>query len=205
MTDSQIPSDAELLRLTHAGDENAFVILYRRYQGRIFRFALQMIGCASTAEDVTQEVFLVLMGDASNYDVARGSLSAYLHGIARNHVWRNLQRNRLLVPMAEDPDETYSFDPVIAPDNPLDDLTRREGIVALERAVRALPPHYREVVVLCNLEEMSYADAAEVLDCAVGTVRSRLHRAHALLVDKLRNSSEPQPTSRLGNVSRCFA
>ena len=107
--------------------------------------------------------------------------------------------------MAEDPDETYPFDPVIAPDNPLDDLTRREGIIALERAVRALPPHYREVVVLCNLEEMSYADAAEALDCAVGTVRSRLHRAHALLVDKLRNSSEPQPASKFGNVSRCFA
>src|SRR4030095_9332518 len=77
------PSDEELLRLMVAGDENAFVTLYRRRQGGIYRFALQMSGSEAIAEDVTQEVFMVLMGEAKNYDPAKGSLTGYLYGIAR--------------------------------------------------------------------------------------------------------------------------
>jgi len=72
------------------------------------------------------------------------------------------------------------------------DLLRREGIEELRRAVLALPKRYREVVLLCDLEEMDYADAATVLNCPVGTVRSRLHRARALLLEKLKLKREPR-------------
>lgn len=77
----------------------------------------------------------------------------------------------------------------------LGDLTRAEMIENVRQAVATLPPHYREVVILCDLEEMSYADAAKVLECAVGTVRSRLHRARGMLVDRLRSlkKSEKSP------------
>ena len=67
----------------------------------------------------------------------------------------------------------------------LGDLTRAESIDALRQAVLTLPVRYREAVVLCDLQEMSYADAAVALGCAVGTVRSRLHRGRALLALKL--------------------
>ena len=181
-------SDEDLLRLIIAGDEDAFATLYRRRQGGVYRFALHMSGSESIAEDVTQEVFMALTRDAASYDPARGSLSAYLYGIARNHVLRCLRRDRLYVPIAGESDDAEETVPeqLIAVDDPLGDLTRSETIESVRQAVLALPPRYREVVVLCDLQEMSYVDASDVLGCALGTVRSRLHRARALLIEKLR-------------------
>lgn len=201
------PSDDELLRLSLAGDENAFVTLYRRRQGGIYRFALQMSGSQAIAEDVTQEVFMVLMGDARNYDSAKGSLSAYLYGIARNHVLRALSRDRSFVSIGEgyEEDGEPTHEQLVAQDDPLGDLTRSEVIESVRQAVTALPPHYREVVVLCDLHEMSYAEAAQILNCAVGTIRSRLHRARSLLIEKLRSMNEPGASSSIVNSARCFA
>jgi RNA polymerase sigma-70 factor, ECF subfamily len=66
------------------------------------------------------------------------------------------------------------------------DLLQAQTVAAVRQAILSLPPQYREVTVLCDLQELSYAEAAQALGCAVGTVRSRLHRARALLLDKLR-------------------
>jgi len=90
-------------------------------------------------------------------------------------------------------------------DDPLLDLTRREGIDTLRRAVQALPRRYREVVVLCDLEEVDYADAAAALGCPIGTVRSRLHRARGLLLEKLHQ--EQNPRRALGTLKpvRCVS
>ena len=201
------PSDDELLRLMLAGDENAFVTLYRRRQGGIYRFALQMSGSEAIAEDVTQEVFMVLMNEAGNYDPAKGSLSAYLYGVARNHVLRSLSRDRSFVSIGESYEEEGELmhEQLIAHDDPLGDLTRNEMIESVRQAVMALPPHYREVVVLCDLHEMSYAEAAQVLSCAVGTIRSRLHRARALLIEKLRATKNADAAAPIANSARCFA
>jgi RNA polymerase sigma-70 factor (ECF subfamily) len=181
-------SDDELLTLLRAGDEIAFVTLYRRRQGGIYRFALRMSGSEAIAEDVTQEVFLTLMRGDSHYDSSRGSFSAYLFGVARNQVLRRLEKDRFLSPIYEDDESGESPTPegLITLNDPLGDLTRKEMIASVRLAVLALPAHYREVVVLCDLQEMSYADASDALGCAVGTVRSRLSRGRALLVEKLR-------------------
>src|SRR5215210_7635978 len=187
MAGSQVQTDAELLRLMLGGDEDAFTALYRRRQGGVYRFALQMSGSEALAEDVVQETFMVLMRDGGNFDSARGSLAAYLYGIARNHVLRAFDRERALVRF-DDETEDGSDSPhenLVARPDPLGDLTRAESVEKLRQAVLALPAHYREVVVLCELQEMSYAEAAEALGCAVGTVRSRLHRARSLLTGKL--------------------
>jgi RNA polymerase sigma-70 factor (ECF subfamily) len=207
MTIVTTPSDNELLRLMLAGDESAFVTLYRRRQGGIYRFALQMSGSEAIAEDVTQEVFMVLMGEAKNYDPAKGSLTGYLYGIARNHVLRSLSRDRSFVSIGEgyEEDGETACTQLIAQDDPLADLTRGEMIESVRQAVMALPAHYREVVLLCDLHEMSYAEAAQVLQCAVGTIRSRLHRARALLIEKLRATNEPGAESPIVNSARCFA
>ncbi|MBA2732512.1 MAG: RNA polymerase sigma factor [Acidobacteria bacterium] len=207
MTVLTTPSDNELLRLMVAGDESAFVTLYRRRQGGIYRFALQMSGSEAIAEDVTQEVFMVLMGEAKNYDSAKGSLSGYLYGIARNHVLRSLARDRSFVSIGEgyEEDGETTHQQLVAQDDPLGDLTRGEMIESVRQAVMALPAHYREVVLLCDLHEMGYAEAAQVLNCAVGTIRSRLHRARALLIEKLRATNESGTTSPIVNSARCFA
>ena len=199
-------SDAELLRLVSAGDDGAFTALYRRRQGGVYRFALQMSGSEAVAEDVTQEVFMVLMRDADKFDQSRGSLAAYLYGIARNLVLRTFQKDRPLVALndeAEDGDAAGEF--LVAQDDPLGDLTRGEMIGRVRAAVLALPAHYREVVVLCELHEMSYQEAAEALACAVGTVRSRLHRGRAMLIEKLRSQESAEQSPRTLNTARCFA
>ncbi len=184
--------DAELLRRVASGDEDAFTALYRRRQGGVYRFALHMSGSQTIAEDVTQEVFLALMRDADRYDSTRGSLAAYLYGIARHHVLRAFERERHLVTLADEIDETNERvnEQLIAGDDPLGDLTRGETIERVRQAVLALPAHYREVVVLCELHELSYAETACALDCAVGTIRSRLHRGRALLFERLRVAPE---------------
>jgi len=184
MTPVPVEPDDELLLRIHSGDEQAFVTLYRRRQGALYRFALHMSGSATVAEDITQEVFLALLRDGCGYDPERGTLSGYLFGIARKLVLKHLEKARGYVPLEEEAEEAIHAKSVIQVDL-LGDLTRKEGVDALRRAVGVLPRNYREVVVLCDLEEMDYAAAAEVLDCPVGTVRSRLHRARALLLDKL--------------------
>lgn len=197
-------SDDELLRLLRAGDEAAFVTLYRRRQGGIYRFALRMSGSEFIAEDVTQEVFLALMRSDGNYDPSRGSFQAYLYGIARNQVLRRLEKDRFLSPIFDNEEEQGLSTPenLIAFADPLGDLTRKETIDSVRQAVLALPRHYREVVVLCDLNEMSYADAATALGCAVGTVRSRLHRGRALLIEKLRDHRVEEDS--LTNTANCF-
>jgi len=180
MTDFSTVADVTLLRRMSAGDEEAFTALYRRRQGGIYRFALQMSGSETIAEDVTQEVFMLLIREKSAYDSARGSVQSFLYGVARNHVLRALERNR-----------ESRIDDAVEPCDPggadvLANLTREEALGAVRQAVLALPTHYREVVVLCELQEMDYASAASALGCSVGTVRSRLHRARSLLTAKLR-------------------
>ena len=177
-------NDIDLLQRALAGDEESFTALYRRRQGSVYRFALQMSGRSSVAEEVTQEVFLAMIREAGRFDPGRGSLMAYLYGIARNHVLRCLERDRLYVSMADEPEgESAQW---TAKEDTLGDLTRGETIESVRQAVLALPPNFREVVLLCDLHEMSYADAAAALDCAVGTVRSRLHRARGMLLEKMK-------------------
>ena len=177
--------DGDLLRLISRGDEDAFLAFYRRYQGPVYRFALQMSGKVEIAEEVTQDVFMVVMGSPRQYDSKRGSVSAYLYGVARNFVLRRLEQERPYLTALDDPDSEYA-DVTAADQDLLADLTRNERIESLRNAVLALPPAYREVVVLCDLHELDYAEAAAALDCAIGTIRSRLHRARALLAEKMR-------------------
>jgi RNA polymerase sigma-70 factor, ECF subfamily len=200
------PSDSELLQSMLAGDEEAFAALYRRRQRAIYRFAFQMCGSQAVAEDVTQEVFMVLIREGYTFDPARGSLNAFLMGVARNHVLRRLRRERFYVAIEEDSESDVNTKQAALTDaGPLDELSRTETIELVRAAVLVLPERYREVVVLCDLEEMSYVEAAEILGCAVGTVRSRLHRGRALLIEKLRPTHEEEMAPATTKSARCFA
>ena len=183
MTDYSQAGDDDLLRLLRTGDEEAFMTLYRRRGGPVYRFALQMSGSAAVAEEVTQDVFLAVLGGAAGYDPARGTLQSWLYGVARNHVLRSIDRDRRYSQSGEEEPVEAAFT-----ESPLDDLTRSEKLESVRQAVLALPPRYREVVALCDLQELSYEEAARAIGCAVGTVRSRLSRGRALLAEKLRAS-----------------
>jgi len=170
--------EARLVRRMRQGDEKAFSLLFAAHHAAIRRYALQMCGPAA-ADDVVQEVFLALLRQTDRYDPARGAVLTYLYGIARHHVLKRLPASAGESTLDED-DEVAAV-----PATALDDLSRAETIDQVRQAVQSLPPPYREVVVLCELHEMDYETAASILECPIGTVRSRLHRARELLMTKL--------------------
>ena len=195
-------SDEQLLRQALAGDEEAFTALYRRRQGPIFRFAMHMSGSTHIAEEVTQEVFIFLLQRGGDFDPTRGALGAYLFGVARNYVRRALERSyseNAMSSSVEDESEA-----LMTEDDPGEGIARHQTSTAVWKAVLSLPEHYREVVVMCDLQEMTYADAAEAVGCAIGTVRSRLHRAHNMLGKKLQHAAAVVPGIS-GVAARCLS
>src|ERR1700730_14370724 len=205
MTTPGTPDDGELLRSMLAGDEDALATLYQRRQGSVYRFALQMSGSPALAEDVTHEVFMALLRDGTTYDSTRGPLNWFLLGIARNLVRQRLGREHFYASLGDESCDRSVAGQLPDGSDPLDKLARSEIIETVRKAVLSLPPRYREVVVLCELQEMSYAEAAGVLDCAIGTVRSRLHRGRALLIEKMRPTKEGNAAAKGVKTARCFA
>jgi RNA polymerase sigma-70 factor (ECF subfamily) len=146
------------------------------------------------AEEVTQEVFITLLRQSRNYRQDRGDLAAFAFGIARNFVRRIERRERPYEALPEDAALATLSGKLISESDALPaQMIRTELAGRVQAAVASLPDHYRQVVVLCDLCELSYTEAASRLRCAVGTIRSRLNRAHALLADKLRPLRSPQP------------
>jgi RNA polymerase sigma-70 factor (ECF subfamily) len=183
--------DAALLERACKGEEAAFSELFARHQRPIYSYAARMCGPAA-ADDVVQETFLAVLRRAGTYDPARGTVARYLFGIARHLVLKQLGARYNACP-ADGADEGTAA-PAIQ-ETPLESLTRAETVDAVRAAVESLPPVYREVVVLCELQEMDYATAADVIQCPIGTVRSRLHRAKAMLMTKL---AAPHPVAGAG-------
>ncbi len=205
MTNENLNSDAHLLRQALEGDEQSFVLLFRRWRDPIYRFSLRMSGCGATAEDVTQETFLALIRSGGRFNPSAGSFSSYLYGIARNHMLRRMKRDRIFLGIRKGRETEESGDgaaPIFSPD-PLKDLTQRETLKSLQRAIVALPMHYREVVVLCEIQELSYTEAAAVIGCPEGTIRSRLHRARELLMNRLREPGSADVRQSGTEPARC--
>jgi len=178
--------DEVLLKRSAKGDEDAFTQLYRRHQAQIYRFALRMTGHTWAAEEIVQDVFMTLVREPKKFDPGRGALGAFLYGVARNRVMKHLERLprefSLEVRNEEGEAKVVEIADQRTPAHLAEMKERREQV---RSAVLALPPEFRETVVLCELEELSYEEAAKILECPVGTVRSRLHRGRALLLAKL--------------------
>jgi RNA polymerase sigma-70 factor (ECF subfamily) len=171
--ETESAQDRDLLRRFRAGDRDAFTALYRTHQACVYRFARSMTGDRMKAGEVTQDVFVWLIHHPDDFNPERGSLSGFLIGVARKFLKRRYSEEQRWVPL----DETTAAPAGGDEGDP--DAER------LRHAISALPFRYREVVALCGLEGKSYEEAAAIVDCAVGTVRSRMHRARALLARKL--------------------
>jgi RNA polymerase sigma-70 factor (ECF subfamily) len=171
--------DRELLEQARQGDALAFSRLFSQHQRQIFHYAAYMCGVAA-ADDIVQETFLVVLRQTGRRDAPSASVLAYLIGIARHLVMKRHGRT-----------SEWAVDEAVLEDAPspepsaFDRVAAAQSIDAIRGAVRSLPPAYREAVVLCELQEIDYAMAATLLNCPVGTVRSRLHRGRALLAAKL--------------------
>lgn len=178
--------DDVLLRRSARGDEGAFTELYRRHQAPLYRFALRMSGNVWAAEEIVQDVFMTLIREPKKFDPQRGALRSFLYGITRNRVMKHLERApRELLHEELDEDAIGQQGKAFEAMTPAEWAEVRERREQVRAAVLKLPLEFREAVVLCGLEELSYDEAARLLDCPVGTIRSRLHRGRALLLAKL--------------------
>jgi RNA polymerase sigma-70 factor (ECF subfamily) len=178
--------DDVLLRRSAKGNEEAFALLYRRHQAPLFRFALRMTGYSWAAEEIVQDVFMTLIREPRKFDPERGTLGAFLYGVTRNRIMKHLERTPRDFSL-DDKDGSGHVASTLASEEltPAEWAELRERREQVRSAVLELPVEFREAVVLCELEEMSYEEAARLLECPVGTIRSRLHRGRALLLAKL--------------------
>lgn len=190
-------SDDGLVVRARAGEREAFAAIYHRYHVGIYRFARAMTGSTTLAEDVTQEVFLELMRTLDRYDSRRAALSTYLYAIARNVCRHKLRRERRFVGF-----EVGTAGEPESADDPSYPVLRLETVARVRAFIKALPEPYREVLVLCDLQGMSYDAAAAVVDAPVGTIRSRLHRARQQLAERFTQADEP--ASIRGRASKCL-
>lgn len=172
-------SDAELVRRMQGGDAGAFEVVYRRYQGPLYRFCLMRSGAVGTAADVVQETFMGLLTGAFKFDPLRGSLGNFLFGVGRNLV---MKQDRPVAFADDDSEDTEDACP--AP-GALQRLLQNEQAEQVRLALATLPPHYRDVLILFELHERSYLDIAAICQLDIGTVRSRLSRGRAILAKRL--------------------
>jgi RNA polymerase sigma-70 factor (ECF subfamily) len=186
MTIAPDTSDTELLRLAKGGTAAAFSALYRRHQGPLYRYALLRCGSPDTAADIVQEAFMGLLTGRLQFDPLRGQLQHFLFGVARMLALR-LEQGRpcdLPLPAGEDDEEAG---PELAGDDggPLARLLDNEAAEQVRRALALLQPHYRDVVILYEMHDLSYLEIASICQVDIGTVRSRLSRARAALAKRL--------------------
>jgi RNA polymerase sigma-70 factor (ECF subfamily) len=174
---------SDLVERFREGDREAFATLYRQHFPSVFRFALYMTGDRVRAGEITQDAFVWLVRHPGEFDPKRGDLGAFLGGVARKLMHRQERIDRRWQPLHPGSADRSDF---------AAGIERDQEAAELRRAIASLPERYREAVVLCDLEEKSYDEAAAALGCANGTVKSRLHRARALLASKFHRRREGQ-------------
>lgn len=191
-TNDALPlQDSELAARIVAGDAAALEHIYARESGRVYRYALAMSHNATLAADVMQEVFVQFATKPQGFDASRGPLQAYLVGIARHQVlaaWVHEGRHSSLDVMNEDGEQeikTSLTEEAAEWAEPGQQLVARQTHEELMRAIAQLPAPFREALVLVELQERPYAEAAAIAGIELNTLRTRLHRAKAKLAKLL--------------------
>ncbi|MBN2288833.1 MAG: sigma-70 family RNA polymerase sigma factor [Candidatus Glassbacteria bacterium] len=176
-------SDEELVRLFMEGQERAFSELMERYSRRIVNYVYRIIGDRDRAEDLLQDTFVRVYRNIDRFDQKR-KFSTWLYTIATNlakNELRNAGRSPLMYfqNLFYRKEDQKMFEAVDQADKPDDELYRRQLKDLVAKAVEKLPDRHRLVFALRETEGKSYEEIAEILDCNIGTVKSRLNRARA--------------------------
>ncbi|MBL8525638.1 MAG: RNA polymerase sigma factor [Betaproteobacteria bacterium] len=196
--------DLALLNDMRRGNAAAFEALYRRHQAPLYRFALLRCDSADTAADIVQEIFLALLSNSLKFDPTRGVLQGFLFGVARNLVLKREEAQYRFVSTSRDDEEGDSADDVLDPaPQPQQRLLNQQQAETVRQALAQLAPHYRDVVILYEMHDLSYVEIAQICNIDIGTVRSRLSRARAKLVEMLeKDFPEEAPTTRQTHSSQ---
>jgi len=187
-------ADEALAQRARAGDRQAFARLVRRHQERVFGFLLRMLGARDEAMDLTQDAFLKAWNALPGWK-PEARFTTWLFQIARNTAL-DLLRRRQRIEFVPLDDETADGETRDAAPLPEERLADRQRIELLERALDALPAEQREILLLRELENMSYAEIAATLDINEGTVKSRLARARVAALAHYRHHAGENPDDR---------
>jgi RNA polymerase sigma-70 factor (ECF subfamily) len=177
-------TDEELLKRTAAGDREAFDVIVTRHQAAVFRFARAATEGPAAAEDVLQETFLAAWRAAGTFQ-GRSAVRTWLLTIARNQAWHQREREARL-PMDDVPLPELGEAAGWGDENPEEGVLRSQRRECLARALEALGPEEREILVLRELEELTGEETAAALGISLAAMKSRLHRARLRLAAQLR-------------------
>ncbi len=183
-------AEPRLIERAGRGDAAAFDELVVRHQDRVFNLAFRLLSSREDALDVAQEVFLTVYRQLANFE-QRAQFSTWLHRVTVNRCRDELRRRATVKhtrPASLDAAraDQASYDPVSPAASPTEQLVTAETRDLVLAAIDQLPDEAREILVLRDIQDLAYEEIADVLDVPVGTVRSRLSRARALLRDKIR-------------------
>lgn len=184
-----LKQEQQLLRSMRAGDEKAFNALYTAHSSQLYRFCLMRMRSPDLAADVAQEAFMALMSPSCGFDPSKGSLAGYLFGVARNLALKqDLAQGKFVAIVESDDDSSPEIEESLwaqATATPEAKLETVQSNEAVKIALKQIAPHYRDVLILYELHEFSYAEIAHMCCIDIGTVRSRLSRGRAQLVKLL--------------------
>jgi RNA polymerase sigma-70 factor, ECF subfamily len=199
------PTEAQLIARAQRGDEEAFAALFEAHKRRVYSLCLRMTGNTAEAEDLTQEAFLQLFRKISTFR-GESAFSTWLHRLAVNVVLMHL-RKKGLQQVSLDETDTSQDEPVKR-DYGSDDrrLTGSVDRIGLQKAIADLPPGYRTVFVLHDVEGYEHNEIAEIMKCSVGNSKSQLHKARMKLRERLRQdrgmSSAQEPLPAINPVEK---
>jgi RNA polymerase sigma-70 factor (ECF subfamily) len=186
-------TEAEAIRLAQEGDAGAFERIYRLHSRRVYALCLRMVGNTAEAEDLTQDAFLQLFRKIATFR-GESAFSTWLHRLAVNVVLMKLRKKTLAEsPLEDSPDaEEESGGPrreIGAPDLLLTGSIDR---VHLERAIDQLPPGYKQVFVLHDVQGFEHNEIAGLMNCSIGNSKSQLHKARMRLRELLQETLRDQ-------------
>ena len=177
--------DPKLIERAIGGDACAFNEVYLLLRNPVFGFVNRMLGMSSAAEDITQETFVFFIEHPEKYLAEKGSLLAFLCGVARYKIMHYLRKHRNRLEISVDAMDDF-IEPVdeFAQD-PLKILLDNEIDLKIEECIALLPPLQREVLILREIQELSYEEIAKIIEANTGTVKVRLYRARRALASSL--------------------
>jgi RNA polymerase sigma-70 factor (ECF subfamily) len=175
----QVPTDELLLEEVRKGNTEAFAALYRRYRAPLFAFCSRLTGNREHAEDAVHESFLALSRSADSIR-SPGAFRTWLFRVARNESLMILRQNKRTVPLPEE-----EIGSPWEQETPLTLLEARDGAARIEYALLRLKPEYREVLLLREFEDLSYAEIAEITGSTGSAVKARIFKARKALAERL--------------------
>ena len=181
-------TDMDILSLVSAGNVDAYGKIVARYNGRLYNFIYRFVGDRETAEDIVQETFLRAFRKRKEYR-AIANFSTWLFTIAGNLAKSELRRRKRWRLFSIERDEETDTGMELPDKSARPDKIAESSLadVQIQQAIASLPPNYRQVILLRDVQGMSYQEISEIVDCPVGTVKSRVNRARLKLQQKLKN------------------